>query len=202
MSRSPWDHEPVDDPRIDLLMPAPATGPHDGGALFPDDFDDHKSGHATAYVSRQYVGSDGRAGNGIVAATSVRADERVHYPPRTLPYLADHPADAMHLPLPSGPTPCHPPLPRCRAPENCPLPPADMAGVVRCTGCARLDRARLQTRQARTGPGRLPGPLRPSDPTPLTLVDVPFGFCRRQLPTNEPPVVSDLARAGAISLPP
>lgn len=28
-----------------------------------------------------------------------------------------------------------------------------------------------------------------------------IGFCRRQLPTNEPPpVVSDLAHAGAISL--
>ncbi|MGW7362216.1 hypothetical protein ACWGI8_02045 [Streptomyces sp. NPDC054841] len=35
---------------------------------------------------------------------------------------------------------------------------------------------------------------------PLTLVDVAFGFCPRQLPTNEPPVVSDLARARAISM--
>ncbi len=50
-------------------------------------------------------------------------------------------------------------------------------------------------------PGRRPGPLRPSDPTPLTLVDVTFGFCRRQLPTKEPPpVVSDVARAGAVSV--
>ncbi|GHK02022.1 hypothetical protein SY2F82_38190 [Streptomyces sp. Y2F8-2] len=30
--------------------------------------------------------------------------------------VADHPADAIHLPLRSAPlTPCHPPLPRCRA---------------------------------------------------------------------------------------
>ncbi|MFD7406865.1 hypothetical protein ACFV7R_30250 [Streptomyces sp. NPDC059866] len=50
MSRSPWDHEPVSDRRIDLLMPAPATAPHDDGALFPDDSGDRKSGHATAYV--------------------------------------------------------------------------------------------------------------------------------------------------------
>ncbi|OIJ93651.1 hypothetical protein [Streptomyces colonosanans] len=42
--------------------------------------------------------------------------------------------------------------------------------------------------------------LRPSDPTPVKLVDVAFGFCWHQLPTKEPPVVSDSARAGAISL--
>lgn len=33
-----------------------------------------------------------------------------------------------------------------------------------------------------------------------TLVDVALRFCWRQLPANEPPVVSDLARAGAASL--
>ncbi|MFI9584775.1 transposase [Streptomyces sp. NPDC052236] len=219
-----WDYEPVSDRRIDLLMPAPATAPHDGGALFPDDSGDRESGHATAYVSRQYLGSRRQVGNGIVAATTALADERVHYPPHTVPYqpaptlpqgpadpafrpqgqlaahlvararvappyvvavepntplmtetgespytVADHPADTMHLPLPLPPgplTPCHPPLPRCRAPESCPLPPADMAGIVRCTGCA--------------------------------AGNVAFGFCWRQLPTSEPPVVSEnLARAGA-----
>ncbi|MER6350477.1 hypothetical protein ABT186_01150 [Streptomyces sp. NPDC001634] len=55
MSQSPWDHEAVNDRRIDLLMPTPATAPHGGGALFPDDSGDRKSGHATAYVSRQYL---------------------------------------------------------------------------------------------------------------------------------------------------
>lgn len=34
----------------------------------------------------------------------------------------------------------------------------------------------------------------------MTLADLTFVFCRRQLPTNEPPVVPDLARAGAVSL--
>ncbi|MEN8651547.1 transposase [Streptomyces sp. 21So2-11] len=156
--------------------------------ISPDDSGDRKSGHATVYVSRQYLGSRGQVGNGIVTVTTARADECVHCPPHTVPHqpaptlpqgpadpafrtkgqlaahlvaratriafralvteclynpsesphtVADHPADAMHLPLPSGPlTPCHPPLPQCRAPEICPLPPADMAGIVRCTGCA------------------------------------------------------------------
>lgn len=51
------------------------TAPHDGGALFPDDSGDRKSGHATAYVSRQYLGSRGQVRNGIdMAGTSdVRA---------------------------------------------------------------------------------------------------------------------------------
>jgi len=96
MSRSPWDHEPVDDRRIDLLMPAPATAPHDGGALFPDDSGDRKSGPATAYVSRQHLDSRGQVGNGIVAAITARTDERAHYPPHALPY---QPAPT----LPQGP---------------------------------------------------------------------------------------------------
>ncbi|MFG2560152.1 hypothetical protein [Streptomyces sp. NPDC048496] len=63
--------------------------------MFPDDSGDRKSGHATAYVSRQYPGSRGQVRNGMVATTTARADERVHYPPHT---VADHPTDAMHLP--------------------------------------------------------------------------------------------------------
>ncbi|RZB19214.1 transposase [Streptomyces sp. F001] len=91
MSRSPWDHEPVSDRRIDLLMHTPATVPHDGGALFPDDSGDRKSGHATAHVSRQYLGSRGQVGNGIVAAVTARADERMPYHPA--PTLPQGPAD-------------------------------------------------------------------------------------------------------------
>nr|WP_326793401.1 transposase [Streptomyces sp. NBC_00841] len=90
------------------------TAPHDGGALFPDDSGDRKSGHATAFVSRQYPGSRGQIRNGMVATTTARADERVHYPPHT---VADHPTDAMHL-APSGPTPCRPRRYRDAAPTR------------------------------------------------------------------------------------
>ncbi len=252
MSQSPWDHKPVDDRRIDRLMPPPATVPHDGGALFPGDSSDRKSGHATSHVSWQYLGSRRQVGSGMVAATTARADERVHHPPHTVPYLpaltlpqgpadpalrtrgrlaahpmvraraarialralvtayrynpggsphfiaepdhavtpylvavepntplmtetgesphtvADHPADAMHLPLPSGPTPCHPPPARCRAPENCPH-----------------------------GPGRHPARSGQAIQRPLTPADVAFGLCRRQLPHQRAPVVSDLAPPGS-----
>ncbi|MFE7706444.1 transposase [Streptomyces sp. NPDC057486] len=50
----------------------PVTAPHDGGALFPDDSGARKSGHATACVSRQYLGSRGQVGKGIVAAATAR----------------------------------------------------------------------------------------------------------------------------------
>ncbi|GAA3768175.1 hypothetical protein GCM10023083_02110 [Streptomyces phyllanthi] len=104
-------------------MPAPATAPHDGGALLPDDSGDRKSGHATASVSCQYLG--------------------------------------------------------CR-----PLPPADMAGIVRVRaahGCTERDGERVKCE-----PERACFPARPGDPTPLPLVDVAFGFCWRQLPTQLP----------------
>ncbi|MGP8297873.1 transposase [Streptomyces inhibens] len=79
-----------------LAEAEPATAPHDGGALFPDDSGDRESGHATASVSRQYLGSRGQVGNGIVAATTARADEPVYFPPHTVPY---RPAPV----LPQGP---------------------------------------------------------------------------------------------------
>ncbi|MFE7327998.1 hypothetical protein ACFU8W_23975 [Streptomyces sp. NPDC057565] len=50
----------------------PVTAPHDGGALFPDDSGARKSGHATASVSHQYLGSRGQVGKGIVAAATAR----------------------------------------------------------------------------------------------------------------------------------
>ncbi|QKV96126.1 transposase [Streptomyces sp. NA02950] len=83
MAQSPWDHESVTDRRIDLLMPAPTTAPHDGWTLFTDDSGDRESGRATAHA-RQYLGSRGQVGNGIVAATTTRADERVHDPSHTV----------------------------------------------------------------------------------------------------------------------
>jgi hypothetical protein len=86
VSQSPWEHEPVNDRRIDLLTAESATAPHGGGALLLDDSGDRKSGHATAYVSRQYIGSRAQVGNGIVAVTAAWADERVYYPLHTVPY--------------------------------------------------------------------------------------------------------------------
>lgn len=139
-----------------------ATAPHDGGALPPDDSGDRKSGHATAYASRQYLGSCGHAGNGIVAATTARPDEPVYFPPHTVPYR---------------PAPI--------------LPPADMAEIVSLYGLRgrteqdhkhvkhELGWADVQVRSAQATQRH------------WTLIDVAFAVSWHQPPNNEPQVVSD-----------
>ena len=86
VSESAWDHEVVNDRRVRLLCEDPATAPNDRGVLVMDDTGDRKDGTATAHVARQYLGSVGKIDNGIVAVTSLWADERVYWPVHAVPY--------------------------------------------------------------------------------------------------------------------
>jgi SRSO17 transposase len=86
LSESPWDVEAVNDRRLELLVADPATAPHDGGVLVIDDSGDRKAGTKTAHVAKQYLGSIGKIDGGIVAVTSLWADERVYYPLHVRPY--------------------------------------------------------------------------------------------------------------------
>jgi hypothetical protein len=86
LSESPWDVEAVNDRRLELLVANPATAPHDGGVLVIDDSGDRKAGTKTAHVAKQYLGSIGKIDGGIVAVTSLWADERVYYPLHVRPY--------------------------------------------------------------------------------------------------------------------
>jgi SRSO17 transposase len=86
LSESAWDHEAVNEQRVRLLCQDPATAPHDQGALVVDDTGDRKDGTATAHVARQYLGSVGKIDNGIVAVTSLWADERCYWPVHAVPY--------------------------------------------------------------------------------------------------------------------
>ena len=86
LSESAWDHEVVNDQRVRLLCEDPATAPHGQGALVVDDTGDRKDGTATAHVARQYLGSVGKVDNGIVAVTSLWADERCYWPVHAVPY--------------------------------------------------------------------------------------------------------------------
>ena len=86
LSESAWDHEVVNDQRVRLLCQDPATAPHERGALVIDDTGDRKDGTATAHVARQYLGSVGKVDNGIVAVTSLWADERCYWPVHAVPY--------------------------------------------------------------------------------------------------------------------
>jgi SRSO17 transposase len=86
LSESPWDHEQLNQRRLELLVADPATRPHDQGVLVIDDSGDRKDGRHTAHVARQYLGSLGKTDNGIVAVTSLWADERVYWPVHVTPY--------------------------------------------------------------------------------------------------------------------
>jgi SRSO17 transposase len=67
-------------------VPGPGHRPNDRGVLVLDDTGDRKDGTATAHVARQYLGSVGKIDNGIVAVTSLWADERVYWPVHAVPY--------------------------------------------------------------------------------------------------------------------
>jgi hypothetical protein len=86
LSESPWDQEQLNQRRLELLVADPATRPHDQGVLVIDDSGDRKDGRHTAHVARQYLGSLGKTDNGIVAVTSLWADERVYWPVHVQPY--------------------------------------------------------------------------------------------------------------------
>jgi hypothetical protein len=86
LTESAWDHEQVNAQRVQWLCQDPATAPHERGALVVDDTGDRKDGTATAHVARQYLGSVGKIDNGIVAVTSLWADERCYWPVHAVPY--------------------------------------------------------------------------------------------------------------------
>src|SRR5829696_5753220 len=86
LSESAWNHEQVNEQRVQLLCQDPATAPSERGVLVIDDTGDRKDGTATAHVARQYLGSVGKIDNGIVAVTSLWADERCYWPAHAVPY--------------------------------------------------------------------------------------------------------------------
>jgi SRSO17 transposase len=86
LSESTWEHEAVNQQRIQLLCAEPTTAPHARGVLVIDDTGDRKDGHHTAHVARQWLGSVGKTDNGIVAVTSLWADPRCYWPLHVVPY--------------------------------------------------------------------------------------------------------------------
>jgi hypothetical protein len=86
LSESTWDHQAVNQRRIELLCGDSTTAPHARGVLVIDDTGDRKDGTKTAHVARQYLGSVGKTDNGIVAVTSLWADARCYWPLHAVPY--------------------------------------------------------------------------------------------------------------------
>ncbi len=81
-----WEAEAVASRRIDHLRDDPVISPHAGGVLVIDETGVRKDGTHIAHVSPQYLGTIGKIANGIVAVTSLWADERMYYPLHVLPY--------------------------------------------------------------------------------------------------------------------
>ena len=86
LSESSWDAEALNTRRLELVLGDPATTSHDRGVLVLDDSGDRKKGRHTAHVGRQYLGSVGKIDNGIVAVSSLWADERLYYPLHVVPF--------------------------------------------------------------------------------------------------------------------
>jgi hypothetical protein len=85
LPESRWDSDQVNARRLELLLADPATAPHGGGVLVIDDSGDRKDGVKTAHAGHQWLGRYGKAGNGVVTVTTVRADERLYYPVHAVP---------------------------------------------------------------------------------------------------------------------
>jgi hypothetical protein len=86
LSEATWDPEQIAERRLALLFAHPETAPHEDGVLVIDETGDRKDGTKTDHVARQYLGSVGKVDNGIVAVSSLWADERVYYPLHVEPY--------------------------------------------------------------------------------------------------------------------
>jgi SRSO17 transposase len=86
LSESTWEADALNARRLEVVCADPATTPHEAGVLVIDDSGDRKAGTKTEHVARQYLGSIGKIDNGIVAVTSLWADERVYYPLHVRPY--------------------------------------------------------------------------------------------------------------------
>src|SRR5918911_766485 len=86
LAEAPWDVEAINTRRLEVVLGEAATMPHDRGVLVIDDTGDRKKGTHTAHVGRQYLGSVGKTDTGVVAVSSLWADERVYYPLHVRPY--------------------------------------------------------------------------------------------------------------------
>ncbi len=86
LSEARWDHEQVNERRLELLRTDPVTAPHPGGVLAIDDSGDRKDGSKTAHVGHQWLGRYGKTDNGVVTVTTLWSDGRIYYPLHADPY--------------------------------------------------------------------------------------------------------------------
>jgi SRSO17 transposase len=86
LSESGWDHQEVNERRLELLREDPATAPDGDGVLVIDEHGDRKWGKRTAHVGRQWLANMGKTEDGVVSVSSLWADEGVYWPVDFEPY--------------------------------------------------------------------------------------------------------------------
>jgi SRSO17 transposase len=86
LSESAWDADAMTARTLQLLDADPLTASDPNGVLVIDDTGDRKDGCATDHVARQYLGSVRKIDNGIVAVTTLWANEQRYYPLHVAPY--------------------------------------------------------------------------------------------------------------------
>lgn len=89
LSESAWDTDALTAGTLKLLCDDPLIAPTADGVLVVDDTGDRKDGCATDHVARQYLGSVGKVDNGIVAVTTLWANEQRYYPLHVMPYTPE-----------------------------------------------------------------------------------------------------------------
>jgi SRSO17 transposase len=89
LSESAWDADAITARTLQLLGADPLTASDPNGVLVVDDTGDRKDGCATDHVARQYLGSVGKIDNGIVAVTTLCANEQRYYPLHVAPYTPE-----------------------------------------------------------------------------------------------------------------
>src|SRR5918993_2653261 len=90
LSESGWDHEAVNERRLELLLEDPKSAPEEDGVLVIDEHGDRKWGKHTAHVGRQWLANIGKTENGVVSVTSLWADEELYWPLDLEPYTPAH----------------------------------------------------------------------------------------------------------------
>jgi SRSO17 transposase len=89
LSESNWDANAIAERTLQLLLADPLIAPASDGVLVIDDTGDRKDGCFTDHVARQYLGSVGKIDNGIVAVTTLWANEQRYYPLHVVPYTPE-----------------------------------------------------------------------------------------------------------------
>ena len=80
ITAAPWEHETVNQRRLEVMQRCGQTRVKRGFTLIIDDTGHRKSGNFTAGVGRQYIGEIGKTDNGVVTVTTHLWDGSKHLP--------------------------------------------------------------------------------------------------------------------------